>query len=500
MGNKKYILSFLLLLAIVTAGATEQERSLCSRLRHPYRVSVAESHRTGEVSRRAAEYVGEKRQLVFLVDFSDLYFLDADPHALWDKIFNKESFNESPFRGSVHDYFFDQSNGQFDLRFDVFYVHMNKKHEEYRSGDIDYYDDTRSGLLLTEILDQKKNEISNWSAYDWDYDGYVDQVLILYAGKGQNDSHDATTIYPHQWSLSGHADAPYYREWGKPYSVVCGGTEYLVDAYGIFPELTQSGTYGSFGTLCHEFSHCLGLPDFYYGSSSSVVGSWDLMDKGNYNNGGYCPPNYSAHEKMVLGWVTPTELTSPVTITDMDTSKSYLIRNDGYSNEYYILEYRQQTGWDSSLPGSGVVVFHVDYDADIWKTGTPNSSTDKRYSIIPANNSSYYSTAYEKNWAYPYGTNNSLTDTSSPKASLLHENAIGTRLMGKPIENISVKDGVASFTFMGGSTGIRDLRMSDDAESCFYNLQGQRVYIPLPGHIYIVKKKDGTFKKYVKTP
>ncbi len=499
MRNKKYILSFLLLLVTVTAGATELGQSLCSRSRHSYGASVAESHRTGNVSRRASEYIGEKRQLVFLVDFSDLSFQDADPYTLWNKIFNQESFNESPFRGSVHDYFFDQSNGQFNLRFDVYYVHMNKQHKEYRSGDIDYFDDTRSGLLLTEILDQVKNDIPNWSAYDWDYDGYVDQVLMLYAGKGQNDSHDATTIFPHQWALSGHAKSPYNREWGHPYSVVSGGTEYLVDRYGIFPELTGSGTYGSFGTFCHEYSHCLGLPDIYYGSSSSVVGNWDLMDIGNFNSGGYCPPNYSAHEKMVLGWVTPTELTSPTTIADMDTSKSYLIRNDGYSNEYYILEYRQQTGWDSSLPGSGVVVFHIDYDADAWKNGTPNSSNNKRYSIIPANNSSYYSGASEKNWAYPYGSNNSLTDTSSPKATLLHENTDGTKLMGKPIENISIKDGVASFTFMGGSTDIRDLRMPNDEESYLYNLQGQRVDIPQSGQIYIVKKKDGTFKKYVKT-
>lgn len=486
MRNRRNICSVLLLLIALTALAAEPERPLCSRGRHPVRSSVVQARRVGEVSHRVNEFIGRKRQLVFLVDFSDLSFQDAEPATLWNKIFNQENFQETPFHGSVHDYFYDQSSKLFDLRFDLYYVYMDKVHSEYRSGDIDYYDDTRSGLLLTEILDQKKDEITDWSVYDWDNDGYIDQVFVLFAGKGQNEvPSDKTLIWAHQSSLSDHAGDPYYREWGHPYVVTRGDKEYKVDNYAIFPELTKAGTYGTFGTLCHEYSHCLGLPDFYYSSSTSVVGEWDLMDYGNYNEGGFCPPNYSAHEKMLLGWMIPTELTVPTTISEMDYSQAYLVRNDGYSNEFYILENRQQTGWDSSLPGSGLVVFHIDYDAATWKTGMPNTSSKKHYTIIPANNKT--STSYQSGWAYPYNDNNSLTNESSPAATLYHNNTDGTKYMSKPLTNITVTDGLASFDFMGGTTGISRQR-----------IEGQPKILYDFGPIYIIRNAQGEIKKVIK--
>lgn len=475
--------------------ATEHERPQCSRGRHPHH-AVAQASRAsvnlrsvGDVSRRTKEYIGDKRQLVFLVDFSDLYFQDSEPLTLWNKIFNQENFQEEPFRGSVYDYFRDQSFGQFNLQFDLYYVHMDKEHAEYRSGDIDYYDDTRSGLLLTEILDQHKEEITDWSIYDWDEDGNIEQVLILFAGKGQNDGGDKTTIWSHQWALSVHADAPYYREWGHPYAITSGEKEYFVDNYGVFPELNSSGTYGTFGTLCHEYGHCLGLPDFYYGNTK-VVGAWDIMDSGNYNGEGFCPPGYSAHERMYLGWLNVTELSEPRTITNMASlsdgqKEAYLIRNDGYVNEYYIVENRQKTGWDSSLPGSGIVIFHVDYDEDVWRGDYPNSLTYKRYSIIPVNDKT--STSYQADWAYPHGENNALTNESTPAATLLHDNVDATLFMSKPLTNMSVTDGLASFDFMGGATGIFEKKVWGQPK-ILYDL----------GPIYIIRYANGETKKVMK--
>jgi len=496
MRNSRYIFILLLLLVPITTMATEHERPQCSRGRHPHH-AVAQASRAsvnlrsvGDVSRRTKEYIGDKRQLVFLVDFSDLYFQDSEPLTLWNKIFNQENFQEEPFRGSVYDYFRDQSFGQFNLQFDLYYVHMDKEHAEYRSGDIDYYDDTRSGLLLTEILDQHKEEITDWSIYDWDEDGNIDQVLILFAGKGQNDGGDKTTIWAHQWWLSEQSKKPYYREWGNSYAVTSGDKEYIVDRYGIFPELNSSGTYGTFGTLCHEYGHCLGLPDFYYSSNSGVVDEWDIMDYGNYNEDGFCPPGYSAHERMYLGWLDVRELTEPKTITNMESlsegkKEAYLIRNDGYDNEYYIVENRQQTGWDSSLPGSGIVIFHVDYDEDVWKNGVPNSLDYKRYFIIPANDKpSIYDDSY---WAYPYGENNALTNESSPASTLLHDNVDGTLFMSKPLTNMSVTDGLASFDFMGGSTGIFEKKV-----------WGQPKILYDFGPIYIIRNTSGETKKVMK--
>ncbi|MBQ7419987.1 MAG: M6 family metalloprotease domain-containing protein [Prevotella sp.] len=488
MRQRSCVLSALLLLISLSAVATEQIRPHCSRGRHPNH-AIAQARQSGDASQRANEYIGDKRQLVFLVDFTDLAFTDAAPATLWNKIFNQENFQETPFRGSVHDYFYDQSFGQFNLLFDLYYVHMDKAHRQYRSGDIDEFDDTRAGLLLTEILDMKKGEITDWSAYDWDNDGYVNQVFILFAGKGQNDGGDENTIWAHQWKLSEQSLGPYSREWGHVYTVTGGGKDYLIDNYAIFPELTGSGTYGTFGTLCHEYGHCLGLPDFYYGSTS-YVGEWDIMDCGNYNEGGYCPPGYSAHEKMYLGWLTIPELTEATTITGMGSisngqKEAYLIRNDGYSDEYYIIENRQQTGWDSSLPGSGIVVFHVDFDETSWKSGTPNSYAGKRYTIIPANNK--LGTSYQSRWAYPYNGNNVLTNGSSPAASLYHKNTDGTTLMNKPVTEMSVEGGLASFKFMGGTTGILEKTFVGQSK-VLYDL----------GPVYIIRNAQGEIKKVIK--
>ena len=495
MRNRSNIFILFLLFVSISTMATEHGRRQCSRGRHPYHAEVQASlsnatlRRVGDASRRTGLYIGEKRQLVFVVDFSDLYFQDEDPLTLWNKIFNQENYQEAPFRGSIHDYFRDQSFGQFNLQFDLYYVHMDKEHAEYRSGDINFEDDTRSGLLLTEILDQHKEEIPDWSVYDWNEDGSIDQVLILYAGKGQNDGGDDTTIWPHQWWLSDQSKEPYYREWGHQYVIISGDKEYIVDQYGIFPELTRSGTYGTFGTLCHEYGHCLGLPDFYY-SNTEVIDMWDIMDSGNYNEGGFCPPGYSAHERMYLGWLDVSELTEPKTITNMGSlsegqKEAYLIRNDGYDNEYYIVENRQQTGWDSSLPSSGIVIFHVDYDETIWKKGIPNSIDYKHYSIIPANNQT--AIRYESYWAYPYEENNALTNESFPASTLFHENVDATFFMSKPLTNMSVAEGLASFDFMGGSTGIFDKKV-----------WGQPKILYDFGPIYIIRNANGETKKVMK--
>ena len=204
---------------------------------------------------------------------------------------------------------------------------------------------------------------------------------------------------------------------------------------------------------------------------------------------------------MLMGWLTPVELTSTATITRMpalsDEPVAYLIRNDGYENEYYIVENRQQTGWDQSLPGSGVVVFHIDYDEEVWENGVPNSSTLKRYSIIPANNrSSVYSSS---TWPYPFQLNDALTNTSAPKASLIHPNINGEKLMSKPITAISITDGLASFDFMGGSTAVSPITIiGDDASYVVYTLQGRMVGTTLnalsPG-IYIIRNAKGETRK-----
>lgn len=434
--------------------------------------------------------------------------MDEDPLTLWTRIFNEENLTEPPFYGSVRDYFLAQSYGNFDLSFDLYLITPPQEHAAYKSGYIQGSpDDTGSGLLLTEMLDAVKDDIPDWSVYDWDGDGYIEQVIILYAGKGQSDTGDDSAIWPHQWRLSEQSEPPFNREWGHPYIVVSGEKEYSVDIYGAFPELNKEGNYGTFGTICHEYTHCLGLPDFYYGVSTKVVGAWDLMDSGNYNMDGYCPPGYSAHERMLLGWLDVTELMEPISITDMpalaERGEAYLIRNDGAPNEYYIIENRQPIGWDVSLPGSGVLIFHIDYDENVWRYGLPNSSSLKRYTLFPANNNNFVSESYWKNWAYPYNGNDALTNESKPAAKLNNENTGGTKLMSKPVTGIAIHDGLASFDFMGGTTGIENVNgngngnVNGSLAQAIYDMSGRLVYNGKCRGVYMVRDRNGKVKKIV---
>lgn len=448
------------------------------------------ARRTSEVN----PYIGDRRQLVILVAFADRSFKDDETTTmeLWDKIFNTKNLTEAPYKGSVHDYFFAQSYSQLNLTFDLQYVQLSENCEKYRSWDMRYDDpadnDDNSQYLVQDIMEVLKTRDIDWSLYDWDGDGYVNQLLIVYAGEGMNDGGGKNSIWPHQWWLSEHLKDHQPDVYCDPVNVNYGDKDYLVDSYCAIEEI--GGSYASFGTICHEYSHCFGFPDFY-NSATRYVGAWDLMDDGNYNGGGYCPPGYSAHERMLMGWLDITELSEPTVINDLgsleEQSQAYLIRNDGYANEYYIVENRQQTGWDQYLPGSGIVIFHIDYDEDVWENGLPNKPSHKRYTIIPANNITSYSRKDAVEWTYPYGENDSLTNLSKPAASLLHENIDGTKFMNKPIWNMEVTGGVASFTFIEEPTGIWERKTEGKAEILF-DL----------GPIYIIRNARGEIKKVIK--
>lgn len=134
------------------------------------------------------------------------------------------------------------------------------------------------------------------------------------------------------------------------------------------------------GAACHEFSHCMGLPDIYdteYGGGYGM-GNWDVMSSGSYGGDGYNPVGYNSYEKWVSGWLQPTELKSPQYVTGMKAlnaaPEAYVIYNEKTPTEYYLLENRQQVGTDSELPAHGLLVLHVDYDKSAWENNTLNNN------------------------------------------------------------------------------------------------------------------------------
>ena len=252
------------------------------------------------------------------------------------------------------------------------------------------------------------------------------------------------------------------------------------------------------------------------------------MDGGNFTGWGWCPPNYSALEKMLLGWLTPTELTEPTSVTGMKAVSEggtvYQIKHT--DTEYLLLENRQQTNWDEGLPGKGLVIFYVNYDKSRWQSNTVNSFASEDqfcYRMFHADNWNYddwedfidkeieekgkenvskYKNSFRMNRfylstsAYPTDTNTELTDTSVPNAMMSNNT-----LLSKPIIRIQMDDaGLISFDFMKGETGINQLHLQEnDGTSAIYDLTGKRVYTTLPGQIYVIKK-NGTTKKYMMNP
>lgn len=402
-------------------------------------------------------FQGTKKGLIILVQFTDSKFKSGHDLALYERIANDENYSGNNFRGSIKDYFKAQSHGQFELDFDVAGICQLQHPYAYYGKNNSQKEDVKPGEMVAEACLWAHEHGFDFSKYDWNGDGEVDQVFVLYAGHGEASYKDANTVWPHMFYLSAS-------DYGKPLSL----DGVTVDTYACSSELNGDGNLDGIGTFCHEFSHCMGFPDLYDTSSDGGwfgMGDFDLMCSGSYNGDSKCPAGYSAYEKAECGWLTLKDMTnieqetSIVGVQPMSADgDAYIIKNKGHEDEYYILENRQKTGWDSYLPASGLMITHVDYDADIWDWNMPNTSgkyedangntktnDHQRLTIFRAGKSTdEYGDASD---LYPYGSNNSLTKTSSPAATLHNTNSDGSKYMHVAITDIAIAaDGTASFT------------------------------------------------------
>ncbi len=411
--------------------------------------------RVGEVG----AITGKKKGLIILVNFSNVAFQSANNNALYQRIANEKNFSYGKFKGSMSDYFYAQSDGQFELTFDVVGPVTVSNTQSYYGSNDSYGDDKHPAEMVIEAL-KKADSTVNYADYDWNGDGEVEQVYVVYAGKGEADGGASTTIWPHEYSLSA---ANYYGDGSGP-QTLDGVT---IDTYACGAELNgQTGSIAGIGTMCHEFSHCLGYPDFYdtdY-SGGQGMGNWDLMDSGSYNGDGYQPAGYTSYERWVAGWKEPIELEVTQSITNMKAltngGESYVIYNQGHPNEYFLLENRQQSGWDASIPGAGLLILHVDYDETIWAENKPNDTPSRqRMTWIPADNeyqyttyqgTKYYSEEGMANDPFPYGSVNAFNKSTTPAAKFYNKNTDGTYYLDSSVEEITQNaDGTISFRFKG---------------------------------------------------
>ena len=389
-----------------------------------------------------AGYSGNKTGLVLLVEFCDIQFDTEHSPDYYNKIINERNLIDSKFTaGSVRDYFMEQSNGQFDLKFDIVGpIRMPKEYSYYGEDVMDGLTRLKLDKNIGEMIIQACMDLDSkidFSKYDWNGDGIVEQIGVIYSGLAQSSTHVYDDIWPQKSNLD-------------YYDLSLSLDDVTIRNFFISSEYRTQNFVSGIGTFCHEFSHCMGLPDTYNAENVHIgTQQWNLMGDGVHNKSGFVPAGFSAFEKMYCGWMQPIELINDDNIFGMKPlsigGESYMITNKAYPQEFFILENRQKIGFDAGLPGEGLLIYHIDYNPYDFSQNRVNTSNVRRCNIIVADGSE------EKNrqeCCYPTMNNNSFTNTSAPKAELNHKNIDGKFLLSKPIRNIQqCSDKTISFTY-----------------------------------------------------
>lgn len=482
-------------------------------------------------------HTGSPRAIVLLVQFANRPF-KVQPRKAFNQYLNSMADKHQDFgnaedrnTGSVKKYFSDMSGGKFKPQFDLYGpITMPKNVAYYGEGSSSM---ERYRELVSEACTMMDDSL-DFSMYDADKDGNVDLVYIIYAGYGESVSGIESTLWPKAFVCGTEIkkDGKYVRLAG------------ISNELNGRPDVHYSSKSGllinGVGLFCHEFSHCMGLPDFYPTVSpqwttangkqdfdaydNQGMEEWDVMDNGIYLYNGYSPTAYTAWEREKMGWLTIETLTKEgkVELKSIDEGgKAYRIKNDKNTsgNEYYIVENIQAKGWNKKLPASGMMVSHVEYVPRAFSVfhGGDNSVNNikkhPRMTIVPADGylpSSYRKVPNNSNLTAPYmkkkqydeqlagdlypGKNNvnRLTDAQN----MVNYAPWTGGMLNKPIYNIALKNGIVTFDFLKDqtSTGIEqpESATGNSNEEKIYTIDGQYVGTnlkALPKGVYIKGKK-----------
>lgn len=457
---------------------------------------------------------GKQKGLVILVEFSDVKFNsknedgynNVDSHSYFSEMLNKDGFSTYGATGSAREWFIFNSHGLFEPEFDVYGPVTLPNRMSYYGGNDRYGDDKAAWQMVTDACDILNPDVE-FSQYDRDGDGYIDNVFVFYAGYGEADSSISNTVWPHSWDVRGATSKTY------KYDGV------IVGHYACSNETDYTtGMPDGIGTFVHEFSHVLGLPDLYCTDYSEAFtpDSYSVMDYGPYNNNGRTPPNYSSYERYAVGWMEPQKIMNPgdFTLENLaDSNFAYIVPTEK-ANEYFLLENRQKTGWDKYIPGHGMLVWHIDFVQSIFDNNIVNNNNSHQYvDLLEADNrQSNYNRAGD---TFPGSSN--VTKFSSETTPALKSWA------GKPIDlelsNIREENGNVLFHASMQETGINMietagdgvrftisgamLSTSDDDNYSVYSVSGEKLgeigagrTIEVPKGIIIVKG-NGIVKKLI---
>lgn len=368
--------------------------------------------------------VGEVPSCVILLEFPDVPFSSANPVDQFDRLCNEEGYSDFRNRGSARDYYMACSNGKFQPHFDVYgpvklehpsawYTNQIDVDSRYPSND----KSARWGKALYEAITALDKDV-DFSKYDCDNDGVIDNIFFFYSGYGQADGGGVTTIWPHQSDYL-RFTAKYGWPLGLP-DLNPDGVSFRT--YACANELNNSSAIPAserpfvdgIGSFCHEYGHVLGLPDLYdtgY-NGCKTPGRFSVMDQGSYNELSTCPPLFSAYEQWLCRWLEYTDAEDGETyqlnpLCDSDRNAVRLrIRMPGsaggYQTEYYVIESRGPESWDYSVPEHGVLIWRINYNNSIWADNKVNSGSTPYVELIE---SSIDETAWPGEWEdYTYIT------------------------------------------------------------------------------------------------
>ncbi len=316
-----------------------------------YLDQIREIYNNEAKSAKAFPTSGSRKLVCILIGFTDRAFVKTQ--ADFNSLFNQVGYTTGGATGSVKDFYLENSYDQFNLTVDVAGPYTASNTLAYYGANDASGNDLRPRELVTEAVTLANADV-NYADYDNDSNGSVDGVYVIYAGYGEEAGAPANTIWAHAWSIS---------------TLTFDGK--TISKYSCSAELR--GTSGTnitrIGVICHEFGHVLGAPDYYdtdYSTSGQYdgTGSWDIMAAGSWNNDGATPAHHNAYTKIsVYGWATATTLSTDQNVALLNAeqnSSSFYKYTTTTSNEYFLLENRQQVGFDASCPGHGMLIYHVD--------------------------------------------------------------------------------------------------------------------------------------------
>lgn len=471
---------------------------------------------------------GKQKGLVILVEFKDVKFNSKNSTAYkqvesktyFTEMLNKEGFDTYGGTGSARDWFISNSNGQFEPEFDVFGPVTLPQNMKYYGGNDYYGEDKKPHEMVIDACKLLDEEI-DYKEYDRDGDGYVDNVYVFYAGYGEADTYESNAVWPHSWSISDATGSVFSP--GEP--LLLDGV--YVDSYACSNETQGYNDYGvlanrpcGIGTFVHEFSHVMGLPDLYSTNYENTdpdkepftPGEYSIMDYGPYNNGGLTPPNYSAYERYAFDWVVPEEIkVGEYELKNLQDSNKVLMVSTDKDDEFFLFENRQNVSWDKYIPGHGMLVWHVDFNRNVFYNNEVNNTRAHQYvDIVEADDVQDYPIKFNSSYGFfEYGASTQSGDpfpgtskvTSFGESTSPALKSWSGKGLGLDLTDITEKDGVITFRVSEANTSsVSEISTPTNLTGDLYNLNGVLVgkangTLPTlaPG-IYILKGDGKTVK------